>query len=234
MTLNKVSIQKSLLLYSIFILISILGLIYGNSLADRFTGLRIWTYENILYMLIGVPFLFLLPKAKLNGLYEKALGAKQQLLVPALIGVGFGILDLLIIEYILPHVPHTSLPPYTQPFPYSIFLFFSGAFEIEVFYRLIPVTLILLLFNYIKKGRYYDWAFVVVAILTSLREPLEQMPSGPIWFICYALVSGFAMNYIQVQFFKKYSFVASLAVRLGHYLIWHILNGVYIQFVLLN
>jgi hypothetical protein len=185
-------------------------------------------------LLIGIPFIYLLPKAKLNYIYADQESSRNQIWLPALIGIIFGILDLIVIEFILPHPQHTSLPPYTQPFPYSLFLFFSGALEIELFYRLIPVTLVLFLFAKINEGKYYENAFWVIAVLTSMREPLEQFPSGAVWYVCYALLTGFAMNFIQVYYFKKYSFIASLSLRLGHYMVWHILNGMYIQFVILG
>jgi hypothetical protein len=47
----------------------------------------------------------------------------------------------------------------------------------------------------------------------------------------YATVSGIAMNAWQFKSYLKYGFVASLAVRLGHYLIWHILLGIYVEFI---
>jgi hypothetical protein len=226
--------RKSISLYIIFILIACVGLVYGNSIASNYANLRIWNIENVLLLLIGIPFIYLLPKAKLNYIYADQESSRNQIWFPVLIGIIFGILDLIVIEYILPHPQHTSLPPYTQPFPYSLFLFFSGALEIEVFYRLIPVTLFLLLFTKLKEGKYYENAFWIIAVITSIREPLEQFPSGAIWYICYALISGFAMNFIQVYYFKKYSFIASLSVRLGHYMVWHILNGIYIQYVILG
>lgn len=226
--------KKSLSLYIIFILIACLGLVYGNSIASNYTNLRIWNIENILLLLIGIPFIYLLPKAKLSYIYADQESSKKQIWFPALIGIIFGILDLIVIEFILPHPQHTSLPPYTQPFPYSLFLFFSGALEIEVFYRLIPVTLVLVLFAKIKEGKYYETAFWIIAVITSLREPLEQFPSGAVWYVSYALLTGFAMNFIQVYYFRKYSFIASLSVRLGHYMVWHILNGMYIQYVFLD
>jgi hypothetical protein len=106
--------------------------------------------------------------------------------------------------------------------------------EIEVFYRLIPITLFLFIFNYFKKGKNMNAAFLVIAVLTSLREPLEQWPDGPGWFMVYALASGFMMNFIQALFFKKAGFIASLSLRCGHYLVWHILNGIIIQYFILN
>lgn len=223
--------KKSILIYFSFIIVASIGIIYGRSL--NYPDLRLWEFENILLVSIGIPFLFLLPKANLKFIGGDQLTVKQEIFIPACIGIIFGLLDLLVIEFILPHARHTSLPPYTQPFPYSVFLYFSGALEIELFYRLIPIAVVLFIFNKFKEGKYYNQAFFVIAILTSLREPLEQMPGGPGWFIVYSLITGFAMNYLQAYFFKKQSFISSLSIRLGHYLIWHILNGVFIEYYLL-
>jgi hypothetical protein len=67
--------------------------------------------------------------------------------------------------------------------------------------------------------------------LTSIREPLEQLPDGEYWFVGYSLITGLLMNYYQAVYFKKAGFLASLTVRLGHYLFWHILLGIYVQYV---
>lgn len=223
--------KKSILIYFSFIIFASLGIIYGRNL--NYPNLRLWEFQNILLLLIGIPFLFLLPKANLKFIGGDQLTAKQEIFIPACIGVIFGLLDLLVIEFILPHERHTALPPYTQPFPYSIFLYFSGALEIELFYRLVPITIILFIFNKFREGKYLNQAFFVAAILTSIREPLEQMPSGPAWFIVYSLITGFVMNYLQAYLFKTQSFISSLSIRLGHYLIWHILNGMFIQYMVL-
>ena len=80
--------------------------------------------------------------------------------------------------------------------------------------------------NKLLKGKYDNQVFIIAAILTSLREPIEQMPSGSNLFIVYALTTGFLMNLVQAFYFRKAGFLASLFVRLGHYLIWHILLGI--------
>ncbi|MEN9386163.1 MAG: hypothetical protein RLZZ185_904, partial [Bacteroidota bacterium] len=107
---------------------------------------------------------------------------------------------------------------------------FSGALEVEVFYRLIPMTLLLLLGNKIANGKYYDRFMWSAIILTALREPLEQFPTGQIAYIFYAFLTGLCMNAMQAYYFKKAGFLASLSMRLGHYLFWHILLGVYVQY----
>lgn len=226
--------RRTILAYLIFTAIAVVGIFYGKQIESANQGLRIWNLENIAMMLIGLPFALLLPRAGLPHFTPAPLISKKQILIPIMIGVIFGILDVIIIEWALPHSPHTTLPPYTQPFPYSLFLYFSGAFEIEVFYRLIPLTILLLFFHRYKNGKYVGAAFYTGAILTSLREPLEQWPQGPVWFVVYALTTGVGMNFIQALLFRREGFFSALSVRLGHYLIWHIANGVMIQYLLLK
>ncbi len=151
-------------------------------------------------------------------------------MLPVAIGIVFGILDLLVFKVILHPEAYRELPPFTQPFPYSMFLYFSGAFEVEVFYRLIPLTLILIIGNWYKKGKYYMIFFWAGAILTAIREPLEQLPDGGILLLVYSLLTGFLMNFLQAVWYRKAGFLASLSVRLGHYFVWHILLGIYIEY----
>lgn len=226
--------KRTILAYLIFTAIAVIGIFYGKQIEPAYQGIRIWKVENIGLILIGLPFALLLPSAGLPNFTPSPLFSKKQMLIPIMIGVLFGILDVITIEWMLPHPPHTTLPAYTQPFPYSIFLYFSGAFEIEVFYRLIPLTILLLFFHRYKKGKYFEAAFYTGAVLTSLREPLEQWPQGPVWFVLYALTTGVAMNFIQALLFRRQGFMPALYVRLGHYLIWHIANGVMIQYLLLK
>ncbi len=153
------------------------------------------------------------------------------MLKPLFIGSVFGVLDVLVIKMMMHPEPYTELPPFLQPFPYSLFLYFSGALEVEVFYRLIPLTLIFLLGKWAEGGKYFEVFAWTAIVLTSFREPLEQFPSGPWWFVAYAFLSGFLMNFFQALCLKNAGFLASLSVRLGHYLFWHILLGAYVEFV---
>jgi hypothetical protein len=57
---------------------------------------------------------------------------------------------------------------------------------------------------------------------------------SPDWFGIYSLVSGFAFNLIAFWYYKRAGFFAVLLVRIGHYLLWHIAFGAYIEFVLLR
>lgn len=221
---------SNLIVYGSFLLIALIGIIYGNAIKNDYSFLRVWEYQNILMLLLGVPFLFLQSKVNLPNFLDAGISNKQRFLKPVLIGAIFGILDIIVIKLVLHPEPYTELPPFLQPFPYSIFLYFSGAFEIEVFYRLIPLTIILLLGKSLARGKYFNIFLWTAIILTSLREPLEQLPNGELWFVAYALLTGFLMNYFQAMYFKNAGFLASLTLRLGHYLFWHILLGIYVQY----
>lgn len=224
-------IKSNLTTYFLLMLLALLGLLYGKQLLTGSYMIRLWDYEDIGILLLGLPFLFLFAKAGLPDFWDEKITDRQRLLYPLLIGLVFGLLDVLIIKVIQHPEPYTELPPFLQPFPYSLFLYTSGAFEIEVFYRLIPLTLLLWIGKQAFEGRYFNYFMWVGLILTSIREPLEQFPDGKWWFMAYALFTGFLMNFLQARFFIKYGFVASLTLRLGHYLVWHILLGVYVQWV---
>lgn len=218
------------MIYSFCLLIAMIGIVYGNAIKSNFSFLRLWEFQNILILLIGVPMLFLQSKVNIPNFLEDGISNKRRFLKPVLIGAAFGLLDVFVLKFLMHPEPYTELPPYLQPFPYSIFLFFSGAFEIEVFYRLIPLTLILLLGKWIANGRYFTIFLWTVIVLTSLREPLEQLPDGELWLVVYSLVTGFLMNYFQAIYFKNAGFLASLTIRLGHYFFWHILLGIYVSY----
>lgn len=227
---SRKEIYSNLIIYCSFILIAIIGVFYGNAIKSNFSFLRIWDYQNILILLLGIPFLFLQSKVSLPDFLQVGISNKQRFLKPAMIGAVFGILDVIVIKLLLHPEPYTELPPFLQPFPYSVFLYFSGAFEIEVFYRLIPLVIILLVGKRVAGGKYFNTFLWTAIILTSLREPLEQLPNGELWFVAYSLLTGFLMNFCQAVSFKNAGFLASLTLRLGHYLFWHILLGVYVQY----
>ena len=221
---------KNLFIYLSFLLIALIGIFYGNSIKNEFELLRIWDTSNILLLLLGIPFLFLFDHLQIPNFWENRIANKHKFYLPIAIGAVFGLLDIFVLKIVMHPEPYSSLPPYLQPFPYSLFLFFSGALEIEVFYRLIPISLILLLSLVIKKNSYSNYFFWIAAVLTAIREPIEQLPSEGTLLIVYSLCTGFLMNFLQAIFFKKYGFLSCLFIRLGHYLFWHILLGVYVEF----
>jgi hypothetical protein len=229
--INNKEIRRNLVTYMVFLCIAGIGIWYANTFVDEYKFLRVWKVSNLILLLIGVPFLFIQVKAGLPDFWQTSVSNKNRFVIPLFIGMLFGILDILVFKVILHPEPYMELPPFAQPFPYSLFLYFSGAFEVEVFYRLIPLTFILLIGKWVRKGAYYNMFLIAGIILTALREPLEQLPDGNFLLILYSFVTGFLMNLIQAIWYRKAGFLASLSLRLGHYLLWHILLGLYIEYI---
>ena len=207
----------------------VVTIVYGSVLNNRGISIRQWSWNNLFIVLPLLPLLFLQQKASLPAV--QTINEKKNGWVATFgTGVVFGLLDVLVIKFILHPEPYTELPPFLQPFPYSTFLYTSGAVEIELYYRMIPLTVFLLLNTMLLKGRGKNVFIIVLGVLTSIIEPIQQFPDGAWWFIAYATLSGIAMNAWQFRSYLKYGFVASLAVRLGHYLIWHVLLGIYVEY----
>lgn len=184
--------------------------------------------DTILMSLIALLLFFQKP-AGFPSPSDKNISNKNRFWIPAAAGVVFGLLDILTIRVILHPEPYQSLPPFLQPFPYSVFLYVNGAIYMEIFYRLLPFMLVMLPASRYTPEKYHLPIFLVIATISSLAEPIMQFPEGPTWFRIYATASGFAMNFLQAWYFRKYGFFASLSVRLGHYLFWHILQGIYVE-----
>ncbi len=224
-------VSQNLIIYFAFLIVAVIGIFYGNAIKNQHLFLRVWESSNLLWLLIGIPFLFLQKKTDIPNFVDEKISNYQRFLRPIIIGVLFGILDVLIIKFLMHPEPYTQLPPFLQPFPYSLLLYFSGALEIEVFYRLVPITLILLSGKLLANQKYFRTLMWIAIVLTSIREPLEQLPQGAIWFVIYSFISGFSMNFFQGVYFTRAGFLASLSLRLGHYLIWHILLGIYVEYI---
>jgi hypothetical protein len=223
-------VKTNFIVYALCMFIAAIGILFGLAIKQDYSSLRIFDYNNLLLLILGIPFLLWQSKAYIPDFLDTGISSRQRFIKPVLIGFMFGLMDVIVYKCVLHPEPYTSLPPYLQPFPYSLFLYFSGAFEIEVFYRLIPLTLILWLGNWALNGKYFNVFFWTGVILTSIREPLEQMPDGSLLVMSYSVITGLIMNLIQGISFKNAGFLASLSLRLGHYLFWHILLGIYVQY----
>jgi hypothetical protein len=214
----------------ILLAVVIITIVYGEMLETKGIAVRRWHWNNLLLILPVVPLLFLQQTASLPGVlavHQKKYGWLSTFGV----GIMFGLLDVLVIKCILHPEPYRELPPFLQPFPYSMPLYTSGALEIELYYRMIPLTVFLLLDKFLFKLKHRTVILIFLAVVTSVIEPIQQFPQGAWWLIVYTAVSSIAMNAWQFRSYLQYGFLASLAVRLGHYFIWHILLGIYVQYV---
>ncbi|WP_194778436.1 hypothetical protein [Pararhodonellum marinum] len=228
-TFNHNGMRKINVLFLVFLILLLISKVYGHWMEDGVRFIRVIGWFDFLWLGLGWLFAHLQAKAGLPEILGTVKQWKKWML-PFTIGVAFAILDVWVIEGMLRNEAHTTLPPYTQPFPYSILLYFAGGLHMEIVYKLIPLTAFLLIIERFVHSGVKKYLIFLIVFLLSIWEPLEQMPLEPKMFIAYSLLSGFAFNFIQLYFFRKWGWIYSLICRLGLYLVWHVLLGVWIEF----
>src|SRR5262249_48585047 len=124
---------------------------------------------------------------------------------------------------------------FNAPWPGSPLFYTGGAVVVEVFYRLLPIPLVLwLVSSLLLRGRFQSQIFWVLAGLTSLIEPWTQaLPElgtegVTVSSVAAAFAIAFGQNLTQAVFFRRYGFVAAIAVRVGMYMVWHVGYGNFI------
>ena len=81
--------KQNIIIYAAFLIIAVIGIIYGNEIKNNFTFFRVWDYKNIIILLLGIPFLFLQSKANLPNFLEDSISNKQRFFYLFLIGTVF-------------------------------------------------------------------------------------------------------------------------------------------------
>jgi hypothetical protein len=118
-----------------------------------------------------------------------------------------------------------TLMSFNAPFPGSVLFYPAGAIVVDVFYRLLPIPLVL----WLLRGHFQTAGFYVLAVLTSLIEPVQQdlddVRPETLAMVSTMFALDFALNFSQAMFFRRYGFLASIALRMALYLVWHVAYG---------
>jgi hypothetical protein len=203
----------------------------GYWLAARGMAVRVFGWSSLSVVTLGAVGVYLGPRTGFPHPLDARVTARQRFLVPALVGVAFGVGDVALFKLVIHPAPLTGLMPFMQPFPYSVLLYAAGALETEALHRLIPMPLLLWLAGKVIPGKGASPAlFLVLAVLTSAVEPYLQLPEGPGGLLAFSFGNGFVFNLLQALFFRWYGLLAALTVRLGHYLVWHVLFGLVTEY----
>jgi len=116
-------------------------------------------------------------------------------------------------------------------FPGSLLIYTAGAVLVEIGNRLFVIPLVLWLFSsVILRGRWQEEIFWVLAASTSLLELRGQdllsdkkVLGGAL--TVYLGIQMYILNLLQAYFFREYGFLSSILLRIGDYLIWHVIGG---------
>jgi len=222
----KTSLRIYLLL-SLFAIATALTGYYRHTGDVTFSQLE-WDFP--LVVLAGFIGVLLSKRVELPQMLDESVSNKDRFWFPMLIGVGYAVLDVATYAFLLHPEPHETLPPFVQPFPWSIFHFGAAAVFMETLYRLLPITLLVGLATLIFGKKALNPAFWIVAILISGVEPWLQkieVSTGWLWF---SLINGYSYNLLQVYFLKRGGYLATLTIRGSHYMIWHVAYGIWIQY----
>jgi len=108
----------------------------------------------------------------------------------------------------------------------SILIFVGGAIISELVFRLFPIPVLLWLISRVAlRKRWQEQVFWVLAILTSLLEPVSQYSfffGSAVGVGVAVIAAGFCLNMVQAGFFRRYGFLSAIAVRLAFYMVWHV------------
>ncbi len=131
----------------------------------------------------------------------------------------------------------TGQPTFNVDFPQSLPVYLTGAVLPEAVYHILPLSLLVLLANVVLKTEAARRrGFVVLAAVVALIEPVLQggglisLSSGDRTalflgqFLPY-FVTAYPMNLAACLFFGRSGFLSAIMVRVGFYVVWHIIYG---------
>jgi hypothetical protein len=166
---------------------------------------------------------------------------RQRYAVPLLVGAGIGTLASMLdlathgTQFLAENM---GVESFNTDYPLSLFVYTSGTVIVEALFRLFPFPVLLWLISYvILKKRWQEQTFWVLAFVLSILEPLGQLTGqmtpkvmedfGRFFMTLFLpfLLTNYPMGVAQAYVFRRFGFLASFTLRMGYYIIWHILYG---------
>lgn len=228
---NPTLSRQSGLIYVGLVLFCFLTLAVGQYLDSRnVLNLRLFSLGDVGLVVLGGLGIWLAPRMGFADGFDWRVSHQQRFGWPLLVGLGFAVADVAVYKLVIHPEPVTDLMPFMQPFPYSLLLFGSGAMYVECLYRFLPIPLLMALVGRVwPVYQSSERLFWVLALLTSLVEPFEQLNTDSPALMAYSFSTGYAMNLMQAVLFRRGGFLAALFVRLGHYALWHVGFGLWVE-----
>ena len=180
--------------------------------------------------LFGLAGVWLAGRTGFPDALDPAIPARRRFLLPALLGVGFGLalvaLDRASGFTAAIAAQHGVSRQYTGFLP-TLLVFVAAAAIVEAVFRLLPLPLgIWIVSNGLLRGRGRAATFWILAVLVSLIEPATQFADTRILVpsVAGALLGlQFATNLVQAALFRRYGLLATLTLRVALYVVFHVL-----------
>jgi hypothetical protein len=232
---NSSIITKSVLVWLalaayLFIVKIILDTFLPQAFADPAQAAQ-FSWANLgIFSLVGMVGVLLSQRTGFPEAWKAGESLWQRLILPTIVGLGLGATMVLIdlqTGFTASFAANHGVTQQYTDFPSMFFIFTSASIIVETVYRLLIIPLLLwVTSNVILKGKAQTQIFWGLAVLTSLLEPLGQISDLRVLPGALAVALGviyFGVNMIQAGFFRKYGFLAAIMVRVGFYLVWHVL-----------
>ena len=190
---------------------------------------------------IGVVGLWIADRTGFMPALDPRVSNRQRYFIPLLIGGGIGalasVLDLLTkgTQFLAKNM---GVDSFNTDYPLSLFVYTSGTVVIEAVFRLLLFPVLLWLISYVVlKKRWEEQIFWVLILIFSFLEPLAQLSGqmtpkvmenfGQFFVMLFLpmLLTNYPMGVAQAFLFRRYGFLASFMVRMGYYILWHIVYG---------
>lgn len=115
------------------------------------------------------------------------------------------------------------------PFPQSIFFYPAIGYVVEAVFHLLPLTVLFIIARTIfhqTDTQHIIWGCIlIVAMIEPVYQTIGFIGLYPAWVVIYVAGHIFAINLAQLIVFRQYDFMAMITLRMGYYLIWHIIWG---------
>ena len=173
----------------------------------------------ITIVLAFVLLTFLISKTKL--LIYKKLNLKDYLIISG-IAVIFGIEVIIADIWLVDYSADINIL-----FPKSLLFYPAIGFIVEVFFHLLPISLIIVVLSTFTKLNINKIVWVSIIVVTIL-EPLYQIwhiSQNPLSTITYTGIHVLLYSLAQLLIFKRFDFISMYLFRMVFYFIWHIWWG---------
>lgn len=179
--------------------------------------------ELVAVVLCGYISLILSSKIYLPEMWTDSVSDRQRLVYPFIIGITCG-LAFWVFDY------YARIGDMSVGFPMSLPFYLWGAVSTEILMHIFPFTVIL---YFSRNARHKDTIFYSVAFLLSGLAAMSMaaafsIPDIPItassnYIIIIAGVMVFITELLIMYLYKRYGMLAPVSMRLGFYVMWHII-----------
>jgi hypothetical protein len=202
----------------------------------------IFSWQVILiFSLLGLVGVWLADRTGFMPALDPRVSNRQRYAIPLLVGAGIGTLASLLdlathgTQFIAENM---GVESFNTDYPLSLFVYTSGTVIMEALFRLFPFPVLLWLISYVLlKKRWQEQTFWTLVFVLSILEPLGQLTGqmtpkvmedfGQFFVTLFLpfLLTNYPMGVAQAYVFRRFGFLASFTLRMGYYIIWHIVYG---------